>query len=116
MFRTFIVGMISVTHLTGCGTLHNLENQRTPYGGLVDDVDMAIHGTVYMESIIDQSLAVLDAPFSLVADTVTLPITIVESVKQKNQRRENEWRIAESAYRDEDGLHFRNRLTPDDEN
>jgi uncharacterized protein YceK len=82
-------GIFTPVLFTGCGTLSNLENERTPYGGLVRDVDIAIHGTPYMESWIDQSFSTLDAPFSLVADTVTLPITIFESVKQKKQRRED---------------------------
>ena len=77
--------------LTGCGTLLNLgEKDSPPYGGVIMDSKIIAKGVPMGPFAFFPNfdvpglwpLALIDLPFSLVGDTVTLPITAA-SVSQK---------------------------------
>ena len=70
--------------LPGCGTINNLNEERHPYGGVAMDFKAALHGSWFVGS--SGMLApqgIIDVPFSAVADTVTLPITIYSSLNRR---------------------------------
>ncbi|MBI3407122.1 MAG: YceK/YidQ family lipoprotein [Planctomycetes bacterium] len=63
--------------LTGCGTLVNFKDDPKIYGGVQFDAEM-VH-TIKTDDKMAKSLAAVyavDLPFSLVADTLTLPVVI----------------------------------------
>lgn len=87
--------LFASTLLSGCGTMANLEDQRRIYGGLRENTSIGIEfwsrhltrpkvptmclpwvpfaGAVY---------AVIDFPFTLIGDTLTLPWTIAAELKR----------------------------------
>lgn len=76
--------------LTGCGTLVNFKDDPKIYGGVQFDADM-VH-TIQTDDRTVKSLAAIyavDMPFSLVADTLTLPVVIpwafVNSIKEEKK-------------------------------
>lgn len=74
----------------GCGTISNLKTDMVPYGGTGRAVDFALHGNGTLEGTILRPVAAIDAPISLAADTVTLPITVPVVIAKAIARREQE--------------------------
>jgi uncharacterized protein YceK len=69
LLRRILLGLSAAC--CGCGTLNNLQGVPTPtkpYGGFVADLDYAMHGPIL------RPLAAIDAPFSLLGDTLSLPL------------------------------------------
>jgi uncharacterized protein YceK len=78
------IGMlVFLTLLSGCGTIHNLDGERRPYGGLALDVRAAMYGSWFVGPDILAPMGIIDAPFSAVGDTVTLPITVYSSLNER---------------------------------
>ena len=75
--------------LGGCGTAVNLANERSPYGGVATDLGCSWGGLLSLTPFVEPDphypagfgfflglAAFADTPFSLVGDTVTLPIIL----------------------------------------
>ena len=75
---------IVLASLLGCGTIHNLETERKPYGGVVRDCLCTVHGNwLFVGPEMPAPIGLIDIPFSLVGDTVTLPITLYSSLNER---------------------------------
>jgi uncharacterized protein YceK len=92
--RTFLAILLfaSLTAISGCGTLLNLgEKDSSPYGGVQMDSKIIAQGVPLGPAAwtgdVDISsfwpLAMIDLPFSLVGDTLTLPITIASAIQKQ---------------------------------
>jgi uncharacterized protein YceK len=92
---------IAVLSLSGCGTFWNMEfskerdtGEKRIYGGLQIDANLAFVGPIEAvseskpqgEGLLNAFAlcigAILDSPFSAIADTLTLPITIPATIKR----------------------------------
>jgi uncharacterized protein YceK len=83
LFRLYCVMFILASCL-GCGTIHNLDEERKPYGGVVHDCLWTVHGNwLFVGPEVPAPLGLIDIPFSLVGDTVTLPITMYSSLNER---------------------------------
>lgn len=87
MLLRFLCAMVILASLLGCGTIGNMDHERTPYGGVAADVNHAINGQGLVEDIITVPLAVMDIPFSMVGDTITLPVTSFSSYAKWRETR-----------------------------
>jgi uncharacterized protein YceK len=68
MKRRLYCGLFLGVALCGCGTMENLKGgDRAIYGGVRQDFQNVSSG---------KTGALLDVPFSVVGDTVTLPVTV----------------------------------------
>jgi len=98
------VALSAVSLLSGCGTFWNMEfskerdtGERAIYGGVQIDAHLAFDSTkdALADSNSDHAtigsaiamcmLAILDAPLSAIADTLTLPITISATLKKMRE-------------------------------
>ena len=83
LLRTFCVMLILGSFL-GCGTTANLHEERKPYGGVVRDCLCTVHGNwLFVGPEMPAPIGLIDIPFSLVGDTVTLPITLYSSLNER---------------------------------
>jgi uncharacterized protein YceK len=79
---------------TGCGTVLNLSNDASPYGGVVLETKLVAEGvmagpaawTCDITEVSFWPLALVDLPASLVGDTLTLPF----SLKAQHERQRAE--------------------------
>ncbi len=83
------LGLI-LSALAGCGTMVNATSARMPFGGVAVDGCIAVYGVKTTCGLCEKDpelpgppgslllggLAVLDLPFSLVADITTLPLVL----------------------------------------
>jgi uncharacterized protein YceK len=91
--RTFLAVTLfaSLAGLSGCGTLFNLGQDAQPYGGVVLETQIIASGVpqglypFIPDFDVPQlwPLAVVDMPFSLVGDTLTLPITLAIAMQKQ---------------------------------
>jgi uncharacterized protein YceK len=86
--------LAALTSITGCGTLLNLgEKDSPPYGGVILDSEIVAQGVplglaAWSHDIDVPSfwpLALIDLPFSLAGDTVTLPITVTTFIQKQRE-------------------------------
>ncbi len=92
MTRNWIFAISLTTALCGCGTFDNMTASHKVYGGVRTDVKQAAQSTGEVfrakngreagAALASSTLCVLDAPLSVVADTVTLPVTVREAVRK----------------------------------
>jgi uncharacterized protein YceK len=93
--RMVLVGMITSV-LTGCGTIHNMGDECSPYGGVATDLRVCrnIQDGKGMGHMCDWSyppiaalvfgyycFQIIDVPFSAFGDTLTLPWTLTAQAK-----------------------------------
>ena len=87
--------MLLILTLCGCGTMDNMAGRPSStrvYGGVRQDVKDAAQSTgavfraqdtaAFSNAIGSGAVRVLDVPFSAVADTVTLPVTVPAAVRR----------------------------------
>jgi uncharacterized protein YceK len=95
--------LVGMTLLSGCGTAANLlyiglptDDKLNVYGGVMVDAKV-IRGSAtdtlrpkgvqgFAASARDAVLMTLDLPFSAVADTLTLPVTVPAAIQRRNRR------------------------------
>jgi uncharacterized protein YceK len=76
--------MLVLASFLGCGTIDNLEEERKPYGGVVRDCLCTVHGNwLFVGPEMPAPMGLIDIPFSVVGDTVTLPITMYSSLNER---------------------------------
>lgn len=79
------LGLLAVVHSTGCMAVANLRGDWRPFGGTIDNADVAWDVLVKHEKYADETppiigvYSLLDLPLSLAVDTATLPIAYVAS-------------------------------------
>lgn len=92
-----LVLLVLISLISGCASIHQTfiskeyENEAVgPYGirnkvyaGIKSDAD-AVVGCCYMLACICAPIAIIDMPFSIVADTLFLPYTVTRNQRKKN--------------------------------
>ena len=83
---------LALFSLTGCGTVSNLENDCSPYGGIAETMTAGksrlehIGEGKCIPPVYDYAAATylfaIDLPLSAIGDTLTLPITIPIGIKR----------------------------------
>ena len=91
MFRS-LFAMLPILFVCGCGTAMNYHfAEPTPYGGVRTDVKLISNLGTPPETIaeIRQWIGILgivsifDLPFSAVADTILLPVTVSQTIERR---------------------------------
>ena len=94
MHRKLLFSLLITASLSGCGTMDNMAGGPSArvYGGVRQDVKDAAQATgtafrasdaaMFSNSVALGTAHVLDMPFSAVADTVTLPVTVPAAVRR----------------------------------
>lgn len=108
-WKTWVFGLITATALCGCGTLVNITNKSTEnkiYGGTRLDVVGGPYlfgkgvGLIRREEhekfppsmcIGLGMCALVDLPFTIIADTLTLPITVRAAIDRAKNAEEEEF-------------------------
>jgi uncharacterized protein YceK len=105
MARAVTVAILVVAAMSGCGTVANnvvcigpppsfREGFQAPYGGVRNDIEgfcgsvkSAVHPDDDDDRVSSAGMAVLcvvDLPFSLVGDTIFLPVNIIGTVRERD--------------------------------
>lgn len=88
-----VVASGSLAALSGCGTLMNMQEHPNPNMWLGDDIpglrvyggiryDLATAGRTIPDSTANAEVFLIDLPFSLVTDTLTLPFTTCAAIER----------------------------------
>jgi uncharacterized protein YceK len=73
------IGVLAVLlTLSSCGTLIDLGHEQRVYGGVRYDMENLGGGLGH--SFVPAWIRIFDVPFSLVLDTVVLPLTVIQSM------------------------------------